>query len=153
MPSGTFLAAGGSQWIPQRPEFLAIARQLREGWNPYLGAAPLAAIRNEIRSTAAQRPLKERLELQLALAFKLLEQGDPDGALEAISHAFALAEAIPGALDQHAYLYRARALDQSAPRRAGQLHRPPQQGLLHLPPGRRRRAPGAGARGAGAAGL
>jgi hypothetical protein len=93
---------------PQRPEFEAIARTLRESDNPYVGTALVDKYRQALEESETL-PLNKRYEAFVGLALELLKHGDIEGAARQVDDAFAIAAAFrqPGPLP---FVYRARAL-------------------------------------------
>ena len=96
------------KWIPQKPEFLELARRLRASSNPYVGTAQIADLRHTLEA-ARDVPLNIMLETHIRLALELLKQGELDEALEAAEAAISLAKS-KDVLAEFPFLYRARAL-------------------------------------------
>ncbi|MHC4711025.1 MAG: FG-GAP repeat domain-containing protein, partial [Planctomycetota bacterium] len=86
-------AAARDDFVPQRPEFEAIARTLYEGTNTYLGLATI----DRMRETLADPQLGDQLRLDTRgrLVLKLLQAGRVDDAVTEMEDLFAWATSRP----------------------------------------------------------
>ncbi len=86
--------AAGISFIPQRPEFEAVARQLTQSEQPYFGRRTAERLRQQLSDVALTAT--RRAVLLTELAQEQLEIGDVEGAIESIQTAFAIIDDIPG---------------------------------------------------------
>ncbi len=80
----------GGRFSKHRPEFLAIARRLAEGTDPWIGTGQV----RDLRERLAQSGLKpvDVINLRIGLGLNLLRVGETDEAIETIRSVFAMAE-------------------------------------------------------------
>ena len=80
----------GGRFSVHRPEFLAIARRLTEGTDPWIGTGQV----RDLRQRLAQSGLKpvDVINLRIGLGLNLLRVGETDEAIETILSVFAMAE-------------------------------------------------------------
>ena len=81
-------------FVSQRAEFEALAAELHDGDNPYLGRASVDVLRACLADDAVDAP--SRLQSTVALANKLLELGEEHEAVQLLLQATALAERLFG---------------------------------------------------------
>jgi hypothetical protein len=95
-------------WQAQKPEFLALAQQLRDSTNPYQGRGKLDAIRAAVEDPRTER--RERVIARSNLAAEHLRFGDEEAALEQIRRALVEARnPTPGLIRLRALAYLRQA--------------------------------------------
>lgn len=77
---------------PQRPEFEAIARRLKESDNPYLGTKQVDALRKTLESPTLTR--NERIQNEAKLAEELIRLGENQEAVDHVERAMSLASEV-----------------------------------------------------------
>ena len=98
----------GDGFLPQRPEFEAIAERLYGGENTYLGHGQIERFRRILENPALTVP--QRIEATARLALQHLKVGHVDEAVSQLDNAVALAETADVDVASRAMLIRMRAL-------------------------------------------
>ena len=72
-PTSQAIADGAQSWEPQKPEFLEIARRLRQSANKHFGVLQAEELRR--RSKLSGLPILQKIRVRASLCIELLQLG------------------------------------------------------------------------------